>query len=118
MSEIKKKGTELEATGYAPNLNFMKTKAYKDLSKVDLTLILFLINLSEFGRREYDQYSSLYCTSQMVIEELGKEVAPTRHSIDQSFLYLKERGYIDYITTPSGRMVWLNLDLLYAPENS
>lgn len=118
MSEIKKKGAELEATGYVPNLSFFKTTTYKQLSKADITLLLFLINLTDFGHRGYDKYSSLYCTSQMVMDELGTNFSSRKNTIDESFSHLRKLGYIDYITTPSGRMVWLNFDLLYAPENS
>ena len=118
MSEIKKKGAELEATGYAPNLNFFRTATYKQLSKADITLLLFFINLTNFGHRGYDEYSALYCTSQMVMDELGANFSSRKNTIDESFSHLRKLGYIDYITTPLGRMVWLNFDLLYAPENS
>ena len=116
MSEIKKKGAELEAAGYAPNLSFFRTATYKQLSKTDITLLLFLINLTDFGHRGYDKYSPLYCTSQMVMDELGANFSSRKNTIDESFSHLRGLGYIDYVATPLGRRVWLNFDLLYTPE--
>lgn len=115
MSEIKKKGAELEATSYTPGLAFLRSEEYKSMTKTETTVLFFLINLTNFGSRGGDRYSPLCCTSADIVKETGIRYP---QQVDTVLQDLKKKGVINYEVGMLGRQIWLNFDLLYAPENS